>query len=33
VLRSTPGDDVLDPMAHTLCRFGAWFMANRGEFE
>jgi len=33
VLRSTPGDDVLDPMAHTLCRFGAWFSANRGEFE
>ena len=33
VLRSTPGDDVLDPMAHTLCRFGAWFTANRGEFE
>jgi len=33
VLRSTPGDDVLDPMAHTLCRFGAWFTANREEFE
>ncbi len=33
VLRSTPGGDVLDPMAHTLCRFGAWFTANRGEFE
>ena len=33
VLRSTPGDDVLDPMAHTLCRFGTWFTANRGEFE
>jgi len=33
VLRSTPGADVLDPMAHTLCRFGAWFTANRGEFE
>jgi len=33
VLRMTPGDDVLDPMAHTLCRFGAWFTANRGEFE
>jgi len=24
---------VSDPMAHTLCRFGAWFTANRGEFE
>jgi len=33
VMRSTPGEDVLDPMAHTLCRFGAWFTANRGEFE
>jgi diguanylate cyclase (GGDEF)-like protein len=33
VLRSTPGEDVLDPMAHTLCHFGAWFTANRGEFE
>lgn len=33
VLRSTPGGDVLDPMAHTLCRFGAWFTANRVEFE
>ena len=33
ILRATPGDDVLDPMAHTLCRFGAWFTANRGEFE
>ncbi len=33
VLRSPPGGDVLDPMAHSLCRFGAWFTANRGEFE
>jgi diguanylate cyclase (GGDEF)-like protein len=33
VLRATPGEDVLDPMAHTLCRFGVWFTANRGEFE
>ncbi|MDA8128788.1 MAG: diguanylate cyclase [Betaproteobacteria bacterium] len=33
VLRSTPGDDVLDPQAHTLCRFGGWFAANRGYFE
>lgn len=33
VLRSTPGEDVLDPMAHTLCRFGAWFVENRGHFE
>ena len=33
ILRSTPGEDVLDPMAHTLCRFGAWFMENRCHFE
>lgn len=33
VVRSTPGDDVLDPQAHALCHFGNWFMANRGQFE
>jgi len=33
VLRSTPGEDVLDLQAHTLCRFGGWFMANRSHFE
>ena len=33
VLRAAPGEDVLDPMAHTLCRFGAWFMTNRSQFE
>ena len=33
VLRSTPGEDVLDPLAHTLCRFGVWFTANQGHFE
>ena len=33
VLRSTPGDDVLDLQAHTLCRFGGWFLANHGHFE
>lgn len=33
VLRSTPGEDVLSPLAHTLCNFGAWFMANRSHFE
>src|SRR5512143_4094297 len=33
VLRSTPGEDVLDLRAHTLCRFGGWFMANRSHFE
>ena len=33
VLHSTPGEDALDPMAHSLCRFGAWFSANRARFE
>ncbi len=33
VLRSTPGEDVLDPLAHTLCHFGAWFVANRDQFK
>jgi diguanylate cyclase len=33
VLRTAPDKDVLDPLAHSLCRFGVWFMANRGYFE
>jgi diguanylate cyclase len=33
VLRSKPDEDVLDPLAHTLCRFGGWFTANRSLFE
>ncbi len=33
VLHASPGDDVLSPMAHTLCRFGRWFALNRGHFE
>jgi diguanylate cyclase (GGDEF)-like protein len=33
VLRESPGMDILDPMAHSLCRFGSWFTANRGHFE
>jgi diguanylate cyclase len=33
VLRTSPGEDVLSPLAHTLCRFGCWFMANRAHFE
>ncbi|MCD6706540.1 MAG: diguanylate cyclase [Thiobacillus sp.] len=33
VLRTTPGEDVLDPMAHTLCHFGSWFMSSRAEFD
>lgn len=33
VLRTAPGEDVLDPLAHTLCHFGNWFMSSRAEFE
>ncbi len=33
VLRVSPGDDVLSPMAHTLCRFGCWFRENKVHFE
>ncbi len=33
VLRVSPGDDVLSPLAHTLCRFGCWFRENKGHFE
>lgn len=33
VLHTSPGEDVLATMAHTLCRFGRWFMVNRIHFE
>lgn len=33
VLRTTPGEDVLGPLAHTLCRFGSWFTSHRAHFE
>ena len=33
VLHTAPGDDVLDPLSHTLCRFGAWFSAHRALFD
>lgn len=33
VLRTPPGEDVLAPKAHTLCRFGCWFAAQRAHFE
>lgn len=33
VLRDSPGEDVLAPLAHTLCRFGGWFVANRAHFD
>jgi len=33
VLRISPGEDVMRPMAHTLCRFGCWFASNIPNFE
>jgi diguanylate cyclase (GGDEF)-like protein len=33
VLRVSPGADVLAPLAHTLCRFGRWFVSNKAHFE
>lgn len=33
VLGETPGPDVLDPDAETLCQFSRWFMLNRSHFE
>jgi diguanylate cyclase len=33
ILRTSPGDDVLTPDAHTLCHFGRWFRQNKGEFQ
>jgi diguanylate cyclase (GGDEF)-like protein len=32
VLRVSPGDDVLSPLAHTLCRFSYWFQDNKSHF-
>jgi diguanylate cyclase len=33
VLRASPGEDALAPMAHTLCHFGHWFVLNKAHFE
>jgi diguanylate cyclase (GGDEF)-like protein len=33
VLRTSPGEDVLAPLAHTLCRFGRWFTLRQPDFE
>lgn len=33
VLRTSPGEDVLSPSAHTLCRFGRWFTLRQPDFE
>ena len=33
VLHTSPGEDVLAPLAHTLCRFGRWFVSKKAHFE
>jgi len=33
VLHEPPAEDVLAPLAHTLCHFGRWLVSNRGAFE
>lgn len=33
VLGDSPGADVLDASAHSLCRFGLWFSENKVSFE
>ncbi len=33
VLHTTPGEDVMSPVAHTLCRFGHWFRLNMEYFK
>ncbi len=33
VLRASPGEDILAPLSHTLCRFGRWFVQNKAQFE
>lgn len=33
LLRTSPGEDVLAPLAHNLCRFGGWVTSKQSEFE
>ena len=33
VLHESPGEEVLAPLAHTLCRFSRWFGANKAHFD
>lgn len=33
LLRESPGDEVLRPQAHTLCRFGVWFSGHRHQLD
>ncbi|MGZ8174978.1 MULTISPECIES: diguanylate cyclase [Methylobacter] len=33
VLRVSPGEDVLAPLSHTLCRFSCWFVQNKAQLK
>lgn len=33
VLHASPGEDVLTPQAHSVCRFGSWYRSSRARFE
>jgi len=33
VLHESPGEDVLAPLAHTLCGFSRWFSTNKTRFD
>lgn len=33
VLHTSPGEDVLAPLSHTLCHFGRWFASRQPDFE
>ena len=33
LLRTSPGEDVLAPLAHNLCRLGGWVTSKQSEFE
>ncbi len=33
VLGTAPGDDLLNPLAHTLCNFGCWFALYKPDLE
>jgi diguanylate cyclase (GGDEF)-like protein len=33
LLHESPGDDMLRPQAHTLCRFGIWFASQRVQLD
>ncbi len=33
VLCTSPGEDVLAPLSHTLCQFGCWFVSRQADFE